>query len=160
QRRQHLLGGPLRSRPHDGQADCTRNRRAFGLPCVAGRHVPARIRGPMSRLREERGTSLMNDSSTRDAPASSSPLTGAGRMLALAARRDRIRLSVWLGVLTMLMLYTPFALKLAYPTAADRASRVELIKTPAGIMLAGPMFGRNETDLGVMVANELMLTVI
>ncbi len=34
------------------------------------------------------------------------------------------------------------------------------MKTPAGMILAGPMFGRNETDLGVMMANELMLTLI
>ena len=39
-------------------------------------------------------------------------------------------------------------------------ARVNLLKTPAGIMLGGPMFGGNETDLGAMMANELMLTLI
>lgn len=37
---------------------------------------------------------------------------------------------------------------------------MNLLKTPAGIMLGGPMFGGDETDLGVMMANELMLTLI
>jgi ABC-2 type transport system permease protein len=37
---------------------------------------------------------------------------------------------------------------------------VNLLKTPAGMMLGGPMFGGNETDLGAMMANELMLTLI
>ena len=93
-------------------------------------------------------------------PSRLSMLTGAGTLLALAVRRDRIRLSVWIGVLTLMMVYAPNAVKLAYPTEVERASRVSLLKTPAGMMLGGPMFGRNETDLGVMMANELMMTLI
>ncbi len=34
------------------------------------------------------------------------------------------------------------------------------MKTPAAMIMGGPMFGRNETELGAMVANELMLTLI
>jgi ABC-2 type transport system permease protein len=50
--------------------------------------------------------------------------------------------------------------KLAYPDEAARQARVNLLKTPAGMILGGPMFGVNETDLGVMMANELMSTLI
>ena len=39
-------------------------------------------------------------------------------------------------------------------------ARVNLLKTPAGIMMGGPCFGGNETNLGAMMANELMLTLI
>ena len=63
-------------------------------------------------------------------------------------------------MLTLMMVYTPAAIELAYPEEAQRLTRVELLKTPAGMMLGGPMFGVNETDLGVMMANELMLTLI
>jgi ABC-2 type transport system permease protein len=49
---------------------------------------------------------------------------------------------------------------MAYPEEAQRLARVNLLKTPAGMMLGGPMFGGNETDLGAMMANELMLTLI
>ena len=59
-----------------------------------------------------------------------------------------------------MMVYAPNAIKLAYPEEAQRAARVNLLKTPAGMILGGPMFGVNETDLGVMMANELMLTLI
>ena len=50
----------------------------------------------------------------------------------------------------------------SWPTrrTAQRMARVNLLKTPAGMMLGGPMFGGNETDLGAMMANELMLTLI
>ena len=78
----------------------------------------------------------------------------------LALRRDRVRLSVWIAVLTLMMVYAPNAVKLAYPEEAQRLARVNLLKTPAGMMLGGPMFGGNETDLGAMMANELMLTLI
>ncbi len=92
--------------------------------------------------------------------ASNLPLTGLGRLLALAARRDRVRLAIWIWVLTVMMVYAPNTMKRAYPEEAQRLARVNLLKTPAGTMLGGPMFGGNETALGVMVANELMLTMI
>lgn len=96
---------------------------------------------------------------TATAPATSS-LTGTAALVRFALRRDRIRLSVWVSALTLMMVYAPNAIKLAYPDEAQRQARVNLLKTPAGIMLGGPMFGGNETDLGVMMANELTLTLI
>lgn len=93
------------------------------------------------------------------APAPSA-LTGTGGLIRFALRRDRIRLTVWVSALTLMMVYAPNAIKLAYPDTAQRQARVDLLKTPAGIMLGGPMFGGNETDLGVMMANELTLTLI
>src|SRR6185312_7304328 len=66
----------------------------------------------------------------------------------------------WIVTLTLMMVYAPNAIKLAYPEEAQRAARVNLLKTPAGVILGGPMFGVHETDLGVMMANELMLTLI
>lgn len=95
-----------------------------------------------------------------EAAQSGSPFTGVGSLLGLALRRDRVRLSVWIAVLTLMMVYAPNAIELAYPEEAQRLARVNLLKTPAGMMLGGPMFGGNETDLGAMMANELMLTVI
>ena len=89
-----------------------------------------------------------------------SPFTGVPSLLRLALRRDRLRLSVWIAVLTLMMVYAPNAVKLAYPEEARRLARVNLMKTPAGIMLSGPSFGVRETDLGVMMANELGLTLI
>ena len=81
-------------------------------------------------------------------------------LLRLALRRDRVRLSVWVAALTLMMVYAPNAIKLAYPEEAQRQARVNLMKTPAAIIMGGPMFGGNEADLGAMMANELMLTMI
>ena len=95
-----------------------------------------------------------------EAPPPASPFTGVGSLIRLALRRDRVRLSIWIASLTLMMVYAPNAIKLAYPEEAQRAARVNLLKTPAGMILGGPMFGVKETDLGVMMANELMLTLI
>jgi ABC-2 type transport system permease protein len=89
-----------------------------------------------------------------------SPWTGTLHLLRLALRRDRVRLSVWIAILTVMMVYAPNTVKMAYPEEAQRLARVNLLKTPAGMMLGGPMFGGNQTDLGAMMANELMLTLI
>jgi len=89
-----------------------------------------------------------------------SPFTGIPSLLRLALHRDRVRLSVWIAILTLMMVYAPNTVKLAYPEEPQRLARVNLLKTPAGMILGGPMFGVNETDLGVMMANELMLTLI
>ena len=67
---------------------------------------------------------------------------------------------MWISILTLTMVYAPNAVKLAYPEEAQRLARVNLLKTPAGMIMGGPMFGLNETDLGAMMANELMLTLI
>ena len=67
--------------------------------------------------------------------------TGVASLLRLALRRDRVRLSIWIAVLTLMMVYAPNAVKLAYPEEAQRLARVNLLKTPAGMMLGGPMFG-------------------
>jgi ABC-2 type transport system permease protein len=89
-----------------------------------------------------------------------SPWTATPSLLRLALRRDRVRLGVWIAVLTAMMFYAPNAIRLAYPEEAQRLARVNLLKTPAGMIMGGPMFGGNETDLGAMMANEMVLTLI
>jgi ABC-2 type transport system permease protein len=105
-------------------------------------------------------TTLAPRAGRHEAVLPGSQFTGVRRLLRLALRRDRVRLSVWIAVLTLMMVYAPNAIKLAYPEEAQRLARVNLLKTPAGMILGGPMFGGNETDLGAMMANELTLTLI
>ena len=151
-----LLGRPQRSGPHDGPAHRSRHHRPVGVAGIAGGHVPARVpRGePMTR------PAVPTHPDATRGGCGRLPFTGVGSLLRLALRRDRIRLSVWISILTLTMVYAPNAIKLAYPEEAQRLARVNLLKTPAGMIMGGPMFGGNETDLGAMMANELMLTLI
>ena len=152
----HLLGRPQRSGPRDGPAHRSGHHRPHRDACVARGHVPARVpRGDAMST-----TAVAPHTGRHEAAPGGSLWTGTLRLLRLALRRDRVRLSVWIAVLTLMMVYAPNAIKLAYPEEAQRWARVNLLKTPAGMMLGGPMFGGNETDLGAMMANELMLTLI
>ncbi|MGY4649241.1 ABC transporter permease [Mycobacterium sp. URHB0021] len=105
-------------------------------------------------------TTLVPHAGRHEAAAAGPPWTGVGSLIMLALRRDRVRLSVWIAILTLMMVYAPNTIEMAYPEEAQRLARVNLMKTPAGTILGGPMFGVNEADLGVMMANELMLTLI
>ncbi|MBB5166108.1 ABC transporter permease [Mycobacterium sp. AZCC_0083] len=107
-----------------------------------------------------RATAVAPRTTGYQAAPGGSQWTGTLHLLRLALRRDRVRLSVWIAILTVMMVYAPNTVKMAYPEEAQRWARVNLLKTPAGMMLGGPMFGGNETDLGAMMANELMLTLI
>src|SRR5260370_4240347 len=151
-----ISAGLRRPRLHNSAAHQARHRRADRDTGVAGGSVPTRVSGsePMTTA------TVAPRAGRHEAAQPGSPFTGVPSLLRLALRRDRIRLSVWIAVLTLMMVYAPNAVKLAYPEEAQRLARVNLLKTPAGMILGGPMFGGNETDLGAMMANELMLTLI
>ncbi len=53
-----------------------------------------------------------------EAANTASPFTGVASLVRLALRRDRVRLSVWIAALTLMMVYAPNAIKLAYPDEA------------------------------------------
>lgn len=87
-------------------------------------------------------------------------ITNSGTLLCFGARRDRMRLLVWVIALGLLAAYAVVALDRVYSTAADRAARAAVVETPAGILFSGPGFGTDHYTLGAMVANELGLTLM
>jgi len=96
----------------------------------------------------------------RRSPRGTEPLAGTGRLLRLALRRDRVRLTAWLLGIVGITGYAAAALDTTYPTAADRQARGEVISNPAAVMLSGPGYGLDDYTLGAMVANEVALTAI
>jgi ABC-2 type transport system permease protein len=86
--------------------------------------------------------------------------TGIGRLLRLSLRLDRVRLAVWVLAVGGLTVYAATALRVVYPTAADRQARARLIGAPAGVLLSGPGYGTGHYTLGAMIANELTLSVM
>lgn len=88
------------------------------------------------------------------------PLAGTGRLLRLALRRDRVRLTAWLLGVAGITVYAAAALDTTYPTAADRQARGEVMSSPAAVMLSGPGYGLDDYTLGAMVANEVALTAM
>lgn len=82
-------------------------------------------------------------------------LVGTGRLLRLALRRDRVRLTVWLVVLIALVAGSAQAVVGLYPTEADR---VELARTSAASAAAVALNGLvSGTSLGAVTSSQLLL---
>lgn len=69
------------------------------------------------------------------------PLAGTGELVRLIVRRDRIVLTIWLLLMTLLALGLASGGTAAYPTEADRAALVgEVAANPALLAMRGPVF--------------------
>lgn len=85
---------------------------------------------------------------------------GAGRLLWLALRRDRLRLPIWVGGLGALLTFQAAANAEEFPAAADRTAAAALLAAnPALRMLRG---GASDTSLGALVMSDAfwILTVV
>ncbi|MFC0674625.1 ABC transporter permease [Brachybacterium hainanense] len=91
--------------------------------------------------------------------AGRSPLRGTGRLCRAILRRDRIRLSVWTISMTVFVTYFAAALSSVFDDDA-RAARAEIMRTPAGIAMAGPGYGLEHYTPMVAVANEGVLWIV
>jgi ABC-2 type transport system permease protein len=75
-------------------------------------------------------------------------LVGTGKLVRFILRRERIRLSIWLLVLTLVPVQTANAFKALYPTEASRELLVNTVgANPAFAALLGPIFG---TSIGAV----------
>lgn len=81
-------------------------------------------------------------------------LTGTGTLIRHILRRDRVRIPVWIGAITVFALPSAAALPDLYTTAADRQARAALMENPATKVLTGPGYGLDDYTFGAMVANE------
>lgn len=86
----------------------------------------------------------------------SKAFSNTGTILRLILRRDRIRLPVWIVVITVFVAGSAAALPSTYPTATDRQDRAELMSNPAMSVVAGPGFGLDDYTFGAMLSNEMI----
>jgi len=79
-----------------------------------------------------------------------STLVGTGRLIRLILRRDRLRLSIWVLLLSLLPVYTASALLEFYPDEASRqALEMSVANNPAFTALLGPLY---DTSSGALLA--------
>jgi polyether ionophore transport system permease protein len=72
-------------------------------------------------------------------------------------RRDRVRLTVWVLAIAIVVLGSVSSFATTYPTAADRAARIHLIEgSGAAALFVGPGYGAGNYTYGAMTANELL----
>lgn len=85
-------------------------------------------------------------------------LTGVGRLTRFVLRRDRIRLTVWLVSVGGLIVISAASLPPVYPDQATIDTYVRLFgDNPALIAFAGPGYGFDDPNIGVILVNETQL---
>ncbi|GAA3883290.1 exporter of polyketide antibiotics [Streptomyces sedi] len=78
-------------------------------------------------------------------------------MVRFALRRDRVRLPVWLGLLTLTTAASVGSFQSTYPEPADRATVAETFRSPAGLAMSGPeRYLDGGYSLGAMTAHQLL----
>lgn len=92
------------------------------------------------------------------APGGGGRLVGTGRLVRLALRRDRVRLSIWVAAIVGLVLVSAASLPPLYPDRASQEQYVALASgNPALKAFAGPGSGFDDPNIGVILVNETQL---
>ncbi len=82
-------------------------------------------------------------------------LTGLGRLIRFTVRRDRIRLGLWVVGIAVLFVASASSVRALNPTQADIDTYVALFGgNPALVAFAGPGYGFDDPNLGVVLVNE------
>lgn len=84
--------------------------------------------------------------------------TGTARLIRLVIRLDRTRFALWTVGLSAFMLVSGWSLTVTYPDQASVTSYTTLFgDNPALIAFAGPGYGFDDPNLGVVLVNETHL---
>jgi len=88
-------------------------------------------------------------------------LTGVGRLIRFILRRDRVRLTVWIIAISGVTLASAGGLPSIYPDQAAVESYVALFgNNPALVAFAGPGYGFENPNIGLVLVNETQLNGI
>ncbi|HET6547055.1 MAG TPA: ABC transporter permease [Solirubrobacter sp.] len=84
-------------------------------------------------------------------------MSGTWPLTRFVLRRDRVRLTVWVLSITVVVLGSVTSFSTTYPTAADRAARIDVLQgSAAAALFVGPGYGAEDYTFGAMTANELL----
>jgi len=85
-------------------------------------------------------------------------LTGLGRLVALVVRRNRLALALWAVAVVALVIVQAAAVLDLYPDQRSVQSYVDLFgDNPALIAFAGPGYGFDDPNQGVVLVNEIQV---
>lgn len=86
----------------------------------------------------------------------SGALTGTWILVRFIARRDRVRIPIWIVAVVGAMVGVAGSFADTFPTQADLDARAELVDSPIFIAFNGPGYGLDNYTFGAMVANEAL----
>lgn len=83
-------------------------------------------------------------------------MTATGALIRFALRRDRVRLPVWLGAITLLTLFSLTSFTENYPSAQDREGIAATLDTPAMAALTGPSRYLADYTYAAMLGHQML----
>lgn len=87
-----------------------------------------------------------------------SSFTGTARIVRLVLRRDRLRLALWMGGVTSMVVISAASLLATYPDQATIDAYGSVFSgNPALVAFAGPGYGMDDPNIGVILVNEVQL---
>lgn len=101
--------------------------------------------------------------SARPTAAPRRPLLGAGRLLRLVLRRDRVRMALWTVGGGALVLVSATSIQELYRTPEQLASYGALVRDNAAVIVqSGPGYGLDDPTIGAILINEssIWMTVL
>jgi len=85
-------------------------------------------------------------------------LTGTGRLIRLVLRRDRLRLTLWVGSLVVLMAVSAQQVRTLYRSSEAMDAYAATVRgNPALVIFAGPGYGLDHPTIGAVLVNETSL---
>jgi ABC-2 type transport system permease protein len=81
--------------------------------------------------------------------------TGTRALMRFILRRDRIRIPVWLGALTLVTVSTANSFQTLYGSDVDRQRVAETMNSPAGLAMTGPSHYLENYHFGAMMSHQM-----
>jgi polyether ionophore transport system permease protein len=83
-------------------------------------------------------------------------LTGTGVLMRFILRRDRVRIPVWVGALTVVTVLTANSFQALYGGDMDRRQVAETMNSPAGLATSGPRQYLENYHFGAMLSHQML----
>lgn len=88
-------------------------------------------------------------------------VTGSARLIRFILRVDRIRLAVWIVAITLMSIASAASLSAVYPDQEAIETYIRLFgDNPALVAFAGPGYGFEDPNLGLVLVNETQLNAM
>lgn len=89
----------------------------------------------------------------------SAPLAATGPLLRFAARRDRVKLGIWVGSIFIFVPYMMTAYKTIFATPEDLAPLAAMMTNPSMTLFTGPGFGLRDVDPATLTHQVIFASV-
>jgi ABC-2 type transport system permease protein len=92
----------------------------------------------------------------KTSPARGNALAGTRTLLRFNLRRDRIRIPVWIGALSLGTVATAASYQDLYPSQADLDTVANTMDSPAGLAMTGPREFLSDYNLGALMGHQML----